>query len=108
MRFELIIDSRPSEEVVIALLRDKRLIELHKENNFELIMFTDDNFLARSFSEMDEFYERWNKEINIPYWINTCIETLNEQNLPKLKKSQCIGISIGMETGSEWIEEICY
>ncbi len=33
MRFELIIDSRPSEEVVIALLRDKRLIELHKENN---------------------------------------------------------------------------
>ncbi len=33
MNFELIIDSRPSEEVVIALLRDKRLIELHKENN---------------------------------------------------------------------------
>ncbi len=33
MKFELIIDSRPSEEVVIALLRDKRLIELHKENN---------------------------------------------------------------------------
>ena len=32
MNFELIIDSRPSE-VVIALLRDKRLIELHKENN---------------------------------------------------------------------------
>ena len=77
--------------------------ELHKEHNFGLIMFTDDNFLGRSFSDMDEFYERWNKEINIPYWINTCIETLNEQNLPKLKKSQCIGISIGMETGSEWI-----
>jgi len=32
MNFELIIDSRPSE-VVIALLRDKRLIELHKESN---------------------------------------------------------------------------
>ncbi len=32
MNFELIIDSRPSE-VVIALLRDKHLIELHKENN---------------------------------------------------------------------------
>ena len=77
--------------------------ELHEKNNFELIMFTDDNFLARSFSEMEEFYERWSKEINIPYWINTCIETLNEQNLPKLKKSKCIGIGIGMETGSEWI-----
>jgi len=32
MKFELIIDSRPSE-VVIALLRDHRLIELHKEQN---------------------------------------------------------------------------
>ncbi len=32
MNFELILDSRPSE-VVIALLRDKHLIELHKENN---------------------------------------------------------------------------
>ena len=32
MKFELIIDSRPSD-VVIALLRDKHLIELHKENN---------------------------------------------------------------------------
>ena len=21
-----------------------------------------------------------------PYWINTCIETLNEENVPKLKK----------------------
>ena len=31
MNFDLVIDSRPSE-VVIALLRDKRLIELHKEN----------------------------------------------------------------------------
>ena len=79
--------------------------ELHKKNNFELIMFADDNFLARSFSEMDEFYERWSKEVNLPYWINTCIETLNEQNLPKLKKSNCIGIGIGMETGSEWVRK---
>jgi len=81
----------------------REIKELHKKMNFELIMFTDDNFLARSFLEMDEFYERWSKEVNLPYWINTCIETLNENNLPKLKKSQCIGIGIGMETGSEWV-----
>ena len=76
--------------------------ELHKKNNFKLIKFTDDNFLARSYSEMEEFYERWSKEIKIPYWMNTCVETLNEDNLPLLKKSQCVGISIGMEHGQEW------
>ena len=38
MKYDLIIDSRPSE-VVIALLRDGRLIELHKQkhdNNFSV------------------------------------------------------------------------
>jgi len=81
----------------------REVLELHKHENFEMILFSDDNFLGRSFSEMEEFYDRWEKEVKIPYWINTCIETLNEKNVPKLKKSQCIGIGIGMETGSEWV-----
>jgi radical SAM superfamily enzyme YgiQ (UPF0313 family) len=81
----------------------REVLEHHKRENFEIILFSDDNFLGRSFPEMEEFYERWAKEVKIPYWINTCIETVNEKNAPKLKKSQCIGIGIGMETGSEWV-----
>jgi len=81
----------------------REVLEHHKRENFEIILFSDDNFLGRSFKEMEEFYERWAKEVKIPYWINTCIETLNEKNVPKLKKSHCIGIGIGMETGSEWV-----
>ena len=41
MKYDLIIDSRPSE-VVIALLRDGQLIELHKQkhdNNFSVGIF---------------------------------------------------------------------
>tara|TARA_Y100001970_G_C14047878_1_gene757312 strand:+ start:31 stop:933 length:903 start_codon:yes stop_codon:yes gene_type:complete len=81
----------------------REVLEQHKKYNFEIINFSDDNFLGRSFKAMEEFYERWEKEVNIPYWINTCIETLNEKNVPQLKKSKCIGIGIGMETGSEWV-----
>ena len=81
----------------------REVLELHKKKNFELLMFTDDNFLARPYREMEEFYERWSKEVKIPYWINTCIETINEDNLPLLKKSNCVGIGVGMETGSEWV-----
>ena len=81
----------------------REVLEQHKKYNFEIINFSDDNFLGRSFSAMEEFYERWEKEVNIPYWINTCIETLNEKNVPLLKKSNCAGIGIGMETGSEWV-----
>ena len=81
----------------------REVLEQHKKYNFEIINFSDDNFLGRSFKQMEEFYERWEKEVNIPYWINTCIETLNEKNVPLLKKSKCAGIGIGMETGSEWV-----
>ena len=77
----------------------------HKKKNFGLIQFTDDNFLARQPKEMDEFYDRWSKEIKVPYWMNTCIETVNEHNLPQLKKSGCVGIGIGMETGSDWVRQ---
>ena len=86
-----------------------RIIEevkaLHKERNFELIMFTDDNFLARQPKELDDFFNKWSKEIKVPYWINTCIETVNEHNLPQLKSSGCIGIGIGLETGSDWVRQ---
>jgi len=77
----------------------------HRERNFGLIQFTDDNFLARQPKELDEFFERWTKEIKVPYWMNTCIETVNDHNLPQLKESGCVGIGIGMETGSDWVRQ---
>ena len=76
---------------------------IHKERNFNLIMFTDDNFLGRQPRELDEFFKLWKDEIDLPYWINTCIETVNDHNLPLLKASGCVGIAIGLETGSDWV-----
>ncbi len=79
--------------------------ELHEKRNFGLIMWTDDNFLARKPSELDELFSRWEKEIKVPYWINTCIETVNDHNLSQLKSSGCVGIGIGLETGSDWVRQ---
>ena len=76
---------------------------IHKKRNFTLVMFTDDNFLGRKPKELEEFFELWKNEVKIPYWINTCIETVNEHNLPLLKDSGCVGIAIGLETGSDWV-----
>ena len=78
---------------------------IHKERNFNLIMFTDDNFLGRQPRELDEFFKLWEAEIGLPYWINTCIETVNDHNLPLLKASGCVGIAIGLETGSDWVRK---
>jgi len=76
-----------------------------KDGKFGLIMFADDNFLGRQPSVLDEFFEKWGKKVKIPYWINTCIETVNDRNLPGLKQSGCVGIGIGLETGSDWVRQ---
>ena len=83
----------------------QEVLSLHEEKNFGLIMFADDNFLGRPPGVLDEFFDKWEKQVKIPYWINTCIETVNDRNLPRLKSSGCVGIGIGLETGSDWVRQ---
>ena len=68
----------------------------------ERIFFTDDNFLFMPTRILEEFVEVW-KEVGLPYWINTTAETINNTRLDFLKESGCDGISIGVESGSEWL-----
>ena len=79
-------------------------IKTHKEKHqLERIFFTDDNFLFIPDHVFDHFIERWKSEIGLPYWVNTTAETINAGRLEKLKASGCDGISIGVESGSEWL-----
>ena len=73
--------------------------------NFERIFFCDDNFLLMSRKRMDEFLHAWKSGINIPYWINTTIESINQGKLSCLKETGCCGIGLGIETGSEWLRK---
>lgn len=81
-------------------------IKEHKDKySIERVFFTDDNFLFMPSSLFAQFIEQWNAEINLPYWINTTAETINKDRLKMLKKSGCDGISIGVESGSEWLRQ---
>jgi radical SAM superfamily enzyme YgiQ (UPF0313 family) len=79
-------------------------IKTHKEKyQLERIFFTDDNFLFMPEHTFNQFIDRWKSEISLPYWVNTTVETINAGRLEKLKASGCDGISIGVESGSEWL-----
>lgn len=89
---------RKSIEKAIAEIR------AHKEKyKLERIFFTDDNFLFMPTAVFGQFIAQWNAEINLPYWINTTVETINTKRLDMLKATGCDGISIGIESGSEWL-----
>lgn len=83
---------------------EKLIEEIHilkDKHNFEMILFCDDNFLRMPQKKMDMFTQLWKKEIDLPFWLNTTVETVNDDKLRCLKESGCCGIGIGIESGSE-------
>jgi anaerobic magnesium-protoporphyrin IX monomethyl ester cyclase len=85
---------------------EKSMIEiktLKKKFNFNMIYFCDDNFLSMNPQRIEEFSKAWKKDVNLPFWINTAIESINPKRLSFLKEAGCVGIGIGIESGSEWL-----
>jgi len=81
----------------------KEIKFLKKKHNLNMFFFCDDNFLALTREKMEEFKEQWIKEINLPYWLNTTVESVTDWRLAALKESGCAGIGIGVESGNEWL-----
>ena len=79
----------------------KEEIENHiKIWNVEYIYFWADTFLAWSPKEFDEFCEMY-KDIKLPFWCQTRIETISEKKFRKLKEVGLHRITFGMEHGNE-------
>ena len=79
----------------------KEEIENHiKKWKVEYIYFWADTFLAWSPKEFDEFCEMY-KDIKLPFWCQTRIETISEEKFKKLKEVGLHRITFGMEHGNE-------
>jgi anaerobic magnesium-protoporphyrin IX monomethyl ester cyclase len=65
----------------------------------ELFAFNDENFLF--VKDLKEFALKWKKTINLPFMIQTRVETISLEKLKLLKEAGCITISIGIESGDE-------
>ena len=71
--------------------------EVHKvEYNY----FWADTFLGMSHNEVDEFCEMYS-EINLPFWMQTRPETINDKNMSMLKSVGLHRVSFGVEHGNE-------
>ena len=82
----------------IAFSHIKSLV---KQYDINLIKFWDECFLGHKKSSI-EFLERYNDEINIPYMIQTRPEGITPEFAKALKDTQCVNLSIGLESGSEY------
>ena len=83
----------------MKLIKDE--IESHiKKWNVEYIYFWADTFLAWSNKEFEEFIEMY-KDIKLPFWCQTRIETITYDKFKKLKEVGLNRITFGMEHGNE-------
>ena len=76
----------------------KRLV---KKYNINLIKFWDECFLGHKKSS-NEFLERYKDEIGVPYMIQTRPEGITPEFAKALKESNCVNLSIGLESGSKY------
>ncbi|MCK5282651.1 MAG: radical SAM protein [Nanoarchaeota archaeon] len=80
------------------LLREIK--EVLKKYKSPKILFHDDTFTLNKVW-LREFSEKYPKEIGKPYIANGRIETLDEESIKLLKKSGCIELKIGVESGND-------
>ncbi len=87
--------------------RKKKMDLVYKELKYfkdvhkvEYNYFWADTFLGMSTEELDEFCEMYSG-INLPFWMQTRPETINDYNMKKLKSVGLHRISFGVEHGNE-------
>ena len=78
----------------------KELKHFKENHKVEYNYFWADTFLAMNKNEFEEFCEMY-KEIDLPFWMQTRPETINDYNIKKLSKIGLHRISFGVEHGNE-------
>lgn len=87
---------RSPESVVEEILKVK------KEFCFKTVSFTDDVFIISS-KFLDRFLPLYKSKINVPFFCNVRINLVTEDIIKKLKEYGCYGVSMGIESGNEFL-----
>ena len=76
----------------------KYLVEKHQG---DYIYFNSETFFARDEKTIKRFAEMYVREIGLPFWCQTRVETINPERAKILKDMNCDRVSIGLEHGNE-------
>lgn len=79
------------------------LILLKNDYGLNFIQFTDDDFLLRPVEELRLFLKLYKEKVNLPFWIQAEAWNATDEKVGLIREAGCISISIGIETGSDYI-----
>ena len=78
----------------------KELIEKHDIN---FIFLSAESFLSMPLKKLEEFAERYKKEIQLPFYTQSRLDSFTEEKTKILAEMGCKSIGVGLEHGSEKI-----
>jgi len=81
----------------------EELVYLKNAHGLNFIQFTDDDFLLRPAHELGEFAVLYTQHVGLPFWIQAEARNVTDEKVGLVRQAGCISISIGVETGSEYI-----
>lgn len=76
---------------------------LKERHSLDMVKFHDQDFLDISEDYLDELAERWSREVKLPFCVETTLVRITERKLKAMKKMNLWIMSIGLESGSEYI-----
>lgn len=82
----------------------KELSSLLKKYRVKEIHFQDDMFLLNK-QWLKEFAGKYSQNFNLPFHISARVEHIDQESAELLKKSGCVSVTIGVESGNEWLRK---
>jgi Fe-S oxidoreductase len=70
-----------------------------------MVYFFEDDFFLRTLEEVTEFSEEWKKRIGVPFFVYGSPVTVDEEKLRLLVEAGLLIVNVGIQTGSERINE---
>ena len=78
---------------------------LIKKYNLDFVWISSETLLDLELEQFKEFANRYSREINLPFWCQSRLDTFTEEKTKILAEIGCKNISLGLEHGSEEIRK---
>ena len=78
---------------------------LKKKHKLDIIRYQDETFLSMRSEKLKELVPLYKKQIDLPFIIEATINSVTEEKIQYLKTMGCLSISLGLESGSQYIRD---
>jgi len=78
---------------------------LGKRKNTKHLVFLDDTFILGKKTWFDKFFERYEKEVALPYSVTARADLVKEELVKKMSSSGCNSVRMGIESANDFIRE---